>query len=35
METVEESMKRAIVLNFSQIAWAVSFFAIRIAILLA
>jgi len=33
METMEGHMKRGIVLNFNQIAWVLSFFAIRIAIL--
>jgi hypothetical protein len=35
MKTVEERMKRSILLNFNQIAWTVSFFAIRIAILIS
>jgi len=34
MKTMEETMKRSILLNFNQIAWALSFFAIRMAILL-
>jgi len=33
METMEGHMKRGILLNFNYIAWALSFFAIRIAIL--
>jgi len=34
MKTMEELMKRSILLNFNQIAWTLSFFAIRMAILL-
>jgi hypothetical protein len=35
METMEGNMKRSILLNFNQIVWTLSFFAIRVAILLA
>jgi hypothetical protein len=34
METMEANMKRGILLNFNQIAWALSFLAIRIALFL-
>jgi hypothetical protein len=34
METMEGHMKRGILLNFNYIAWALSFLAMRIAILL-
>jgi hypothetical protein len=34
MKIKEGNMKRSILLNFNQIAWTLSFFAIRMAILL-